>query len=1150
MSAHLRVAGALLVPALVIGLSAAASAAPSASIEQVRNGPPDASETPTPAWANGNAGASNSHYLESHSIAYRTIMDDLPTDGTVVELIIGYDVKSGGNYAIDYLTHFQRLLPHVLFGHSNPEVFDPLSGVTGVSSTVTTAPIPVVTQSILVDPDGADPEPAALQPGTSMAGLLANERLMTLYGGALLDVSYVSEGSVALATRSSQTQVRVRFRADSPKAVLAWGGHIASRWDWGFDADGSPRSAGGISGSSYHMRLETWNLGNLGNQDRSMSTDAVYPVPRCMISNPGPFCAGSTNAHAAPAGMESYTWSLFDNTAGAYIVGANTGLSIVVHAPFAGSYSVQLTTTASGFVKQCETTVLVTAPLTVNAGADLVVCASSPQAPLSGSASGGSTVLWSGGSGSFSPSAGTLNAIYTPSAAEIAAGGVTLTLTGTPSLGPCPPVSDQVRITINALPTANAGPDQTRCATSPLVQLAGQVGGVGGGTWSGGAGTFSPSASALNATYQPTSGEIAAGSVQLTLTTQDPAGPCGPVGDTVRITFAPAATANAGPDQIVCASTAEVQLAGSIGGSASSAAWSGGAGRFRPNASALDARYTPTAGEIAAGQVTLVLTTDDVAGPCPPVSDQVRITIDPLTVANAGPDQTVCATSPQAQLGGSVSGAVSGGVWTGGAGNFSPSRSALNAIYTATAAEIAAGSVTLVLTSAPSARPCPPDDDAMTIFIAPAATVSAGPDRITCAASPQVQLAGSVGGSASGGTWSGGGGSFSPSPSALNAIYTPSPSEVASGSVVLTLTTNDPSGPCPAVSDQMRITYEQPQVSVPNRIVCEGISSTRLCASPSHGVAPYTYQWSNGATTQCITVSQPGSYQVTITDAIGCRATGSGSFGHRDCEGQLTHTSVTCDTYMGGTGDDFSTGEMNVQWQNNIMTGIAPGVFFYYSFFTAPSSSFTLQVVQEKSRLEWPFIPQHQDQGVLYDADCNQVGEGTETSPGRITFAVTGATPGQGFIVRVKYNLKALIGVYMAPGTGCRYDFKTVIDGQVVDRDPDGLQFGGQAVTGIGDDPPVDLSEDMLFRPMPNPFHSGMRMAYAVPAGGAEVNIRVYDVAGRVVRTLVSGARAAGLHMAEWDGRDDRGETVGKGIYFVDGRVGGQIRQARVTFLR
>jgi flagellar hook assembly protein FlgD len=38
--------------------------------------------------------------------------------------------------------------------------------------------------------------------------------------------------------------------------------------------------------------------------------------------------------------------------------------------------------------------------------------------------------------------------------------------------------------------------------------------------------------------------------------------------------------------------------------------------------------------------------------------------------------------------------------------------------------------------------------------------------------------------------------------------------------------------------------------------------------------------------------------------------------------------------------------------------------------------------------------------------------------------------------------------------------------------------------------------------------------------------------------------------MAEWDGRDDRGETVGKGIYFVDGRVGGQIRQARVTFLR
>src|SRR5439155_14241995 len=147
--------------ALGVTISGAAFAGPSASIEQVRNGQATATTTPIPSWATGNAGASNSHYLESHSIAYRTVMDQLPTDGTVIELIIGYDARRSGSYAIDYLTHFQRLLPHVLFSHRDPEVFDPLSGVTGVGSTVTTADIPVPTRTIVVDPDGTGPDPAA-----------------------------------------------------------------------------------------------------------------------------------------------------------------------------------------------------------------------------------------------------------------------------------------------------------------------------------------------------------------------------------------------------------------------------------------------------------------------------------------------------------------------------------------------------------------------------------------------------------------------------------------------------------------------------------------------------------------------------------------------------------------------------------------------------------------------------------------------------------------------------------------------------------------------------------------------------------------------------------------------------------------------------
>ena len=50
----------------------------------------------------------------------------------------------------------------------------------------------------------------------------------------------------------------------------------------------------------------------------------------------------------------------------------------------------------------------------------------------------------------------------------------------------------------------------------------------------------------------------------------------------MHITISPAATAYAGLDQIVCSSTPQVTLAGSIGGGASNGTWSGGTGSFNP----------------------------------------------------------------------------------------------------------------------------------------------------------------------------------------------------------------------------------------------------------------------------------------------------------------------------------------------------------------------------------------------------------------------------------------------------------------------------------------------------------------------------------------------------------------------------------------
>jgi len=66
----------------------------------------------------------------------------------------------------------------------------------------------------------------------------------------------------------------------------------------------------------------------------------------------------------------------------------------------------------------------------------------------------------------------------------------------------------------------------------------------------------------------------------------------------------------------------------------------------------------------------------------------------------------------------------------------------------------------------------------------------------------------------------------------------------------------------------------------------------------------------------------------------------------------------------------------------------------------------------------------------------------------------------------------------------------------------------------------------------PNPFNPSTKIAYSVPADGGRVDLKIFDLSGRLVRTLVSGDRPAGHHTALWTGQDDTGRRVASGTYF------------------
>jgi len=88
----------------------------------------------------------------------------------------------------------------------------------------------------------------------------------------------------------------------------------------------------------------------------------------------------------------------------------------------------------------------------------------------------------------------------------------------------------------------------------------------------------------------------------------------------------------------------------------------------------------------------------------------------------------------------------------------------------------------------------------------------------------------------------------------------------------------------------------------------------------------------------------------------------------------------------------------------------------------------------------------------------------------------------------------------------------------------------GGAQTGVDDELGTPLTY-VLRGVSPNPFNPVTRVCYASPSE-SRVHLAVYNVAGRLVRTLFDGEVDPGYHSVVWDGRDNNGVEVGSGVYF------------------
>ena len=109
-----------------------------------------------------------------------------------------------------------------------------------------------------------------------------------------------------------------------------------------------------------------------------------------------------------------------------------------------------------------------------------------------------------------------------------------------------------------------------------------------------------------------------------------------------------------------------------------------------------------------------------------------------------------------------------------------------------------------------------------------------------------------------------------------------------------------------------------------------------------------------------------------------------------------------------------------------------------------------------------------------------------------------------------------------------------------------GYMAGVTAVATEGSDPaPVALG----LRVAPVPSRDQTSLAFDLPRSGP-VTVAVFDVAGRVVRTLVSDSRSAGRYQTSWDGRTRSGLSAPAGVYFARLEGAGSKVTRRVVLMR
>jgi hypothetical protein len=468
-------------------------------------------------------------------------------------------------------------------------------------------------------------------PGTPVNGIIGGVSVNNVLDNDLLNGDPVIAAEVILSEISS-TSANVTLDPNTGEVIVAPGTPVGT----------------------YYLVYQICEILNPANCDQATVTVPVWEEPS------GLFCFNGETAVSGSSftycSTETIIVTLCDILTGVApfdicwevngvpgcATGVNLGDPLFSEMLPLGIYNIQFTsiTDAEGHsasdVSMYYATVNVVDGPDIDAGENAAICIGDSYTLADATAENFSSLLWTGGDGTFNPSNDILNPTYMPGSQDIADGTFTLYLTAQPE-SPCTTAStDSIILTIQAQPEAAAGNDIEVCQDAQFVQINGTVTNAASAAWSGGDGFFDNPASETT-TYYFSPNDILAGTVELCLTAQA-SSPC-TTGDTdcLILTITSTPDAFAGNNNTICEGES-FELTEATATSASSVSWSGGDGIFLPGNAVINPTYEPGPTDITNGTVVLCLTAQP-EGTCPDADiDCMTLTISQAPDVEPGLD--------------------------------------------------------------------------------------------------------------------------------------------------------------------------------------------------------------------------------------------------------------------------------------------------------------------------------------------------------------------------------------------------------------------------------------------------------------------------------------------------------------------------------